>query len=118
MMNKTAFKIFVCFTFLSAFIATILLVINFLGFAFIGSDTTTQTHDQSPEGMLDQISRTLVKEDGGFALLDESLLTDDCFCILIGENGKVLWSQNMPNDIPTYYSINDVARMTRWFLND
>ena len=117
-MNKTAFKIFVCFTFLAALIATILLVINFLGFLFVGSDTTTQIHEQSPESMLEQISDSLEKEEGGFALSDESLLADDCFCILIGENGNVLWSQNMPNDIPTHYSINDVARMTRWFLND
>ncbi|MCI7129376.1 MAG: HAMP domain-containing histidine kinase [Lachnospiraceae bacterium] len=118
MMNKTAFKIFVCFTFLSSFIATILLVINFLGFLFVGSDTTTQIHEQSPERMLEQISDSLETEEGGFALSDESLLADDCFCILIGENGNVLWSQNMPGDIPMHYSINDVARMTRWFLND
>lgn len=118
MMNKTAFKIFVCFTFLSAFIATILLAINFLGFAYVGSDTTTQIHDQSPERMLEQIGNTLVKDEGGFALPDVSLLADDCFCILIDENGNVCWSQNMPNDIPMHYSINDIARMTRWFLND
>ena len=117
-MNKTALKIFVCFTFLSAFIATILLAINFLGFAYVGSDTTTQIHAQSPERMLEQISNTLVKDEGGFALPDVSLLADDCFCILIDENGNVCWSQNMPNDIPMHYSINDVARMTRWFLND
>lgn len=118
MMNKTAFKIFVCFTFLSAFIATILLVINFLGFAFIGSNTTTQIHDQSPEGMLEQISDALEKDEDGFVISDDSLLAEDCFCILIGENGNVLCSQNMPSDIPMHYSINDVARMTRWFLND
>ena len=118
MMNKTAFKIFVCFTFLSAFIATILLAINFLGFAFIGSDTTTQIHDQSPEGMLEQISDALEKEEDGFALSEESLLAEDCFCILVGENGNVLWSQNMPSDLPKHYSVKDVARMTSWFLND
>lgn len=117
-MNKTAFKIFVCFTFLSAFIATILLAINFLGFAFIGSDTTTQIHDQSPAGMLEQISDALEKEEDGFVLSEDSLIAEDCFCILIGEDGNVLWSQNLPNDIPTHYSINDIARMTRWFLND
>ena len=118
MMNKTAFKIFICFTFLSASIATILLAINVLGLAFVGSDTTTQIHDQSLEGMLEQISDALEKEEDGFVISDDSLLAEDCFCILIGENGNVLWSQNMPSDIPMHYSINDVARMTRWFLND
>ena len=117
-MNKTAFKIFICFTFLSASIATILLAINVLGLAFVGSDTTTQIHDQSPEGMLEQISDALEKEEDGFVISDDSLLAEDCFCILIGENGNVCWSQNMPSDIPMHYSINDVARMTRWFLND
>lgn len=67
----------------------ILLAINFLGFAFIGSDTTTQIHDQSPEGMLGKISGALEKTEDGFAVSDETVLAEDCFCILIDESGLV-----------------------------
>ncbi len=117
-MNKTALKIFILFTFSAAFIATILLVINFLGFAFIGSDTTTHMHGSSPQKMIDSISKALVKTDNGFHLTDSRLIKSDCWCILINESGDIIWAQNKPDDIPEHYSINDVAKMTRWFLND
>lgn len=117
-MNKTAFKIFIVFTFSAAFIATILLIINFLGFAFIGSDTTTHMLGSSPQGTICSVSNALTPSDDGFYLTDSSLIQDDCWCILINENGDIVWSQNKPDDIPDHYSINDIAKMTRWFLND
>lgn len=117
-MNKTALKIFTCFTVISALISTILLVINFLGFAFIGSDTHINLHGNSPKGMLDKVSDALVQTDNGFELTDENVISSDCWCILIDKDGNIIWSKNKPYDIPQHYSINDIARMTRWFLND
>lgn len=117
-MNKTAFKIFICFTFTAAFIATILLAINFLGFAIIGSDTRTHIHGHSPQGMLEVISDELIETDSGFKLTDSNIISPGCWCILINEYGDIIWSQNKPDDIPNHYSINDIAKLTRWFLND
>lgn len=117
-MNKTAFKIFIGFTLSAAVTATILLVINFFGFAIIGSDTKTNIHDNSPQGMLDKISEALIKSDDGFYLVNEDIIQNDCWCILIDDSGDIIWSQNRPDDIPSHYSINDIAKMTRWFLND
>lgn len=116
-MNKIAFKIFICFTFTAAVIATILLVINFLGFAFIGSDTSVNLHGKSPKGTLNEISENLTETSSGFELA-EGILPSDYWCILIDEEGNIIWSQNKPDDIPEHYSINDVAKMTRWFLCD
>lgn len=117
-MNKTAFKIFIYFTLAAAAVATILLIINFFGFAIIGSDTRTHIYGHSPQGILDSVSDALMKTDDGFRLTDENIIQPDCWCILIDENGDIIWSKNKPNDIPEHYSINDVAKMTRWFLND
>lgn len=116
-MNKSALKILIFFTFTAAVIATILLVINFLGFAFIGSDTSINISN-SPQRMLDRVSKALTQTDSGFFLADNNILLPDCWCILIDENGNIIWSINKPTDIPEHYSINDIAKMTRWFLND
>ncbi len=116
-MNKTAFKIFVCFILAAAFIATTLLIINLVGFAIIGSDTKTVISGASPKEVLAEAADGLVKTDGGFCLAD-GILPPECWLILIDEDGSVIWSQNNPGDIPDSYSINDIARMTRWFLND
>ncbi|MDO5397797.1 MAG: HAMP domain-containing sensor histidine kinase [bacterium] len=117
-MNKTAFKIFLCFTCTAAVTATILMIINFMGFAFIGSDTHVSVGGSSPSTVLEHISGALIQTDSGFELSDGDIIPPGCWCILIDENGDVAWSQNKPEDIPHHYSINDTARMTRWFLND
>lgn len=117
-MNKTALKIFTCFTAISAIVATILLIINFCGFVFIGSDVHTNIHGSSPQGMLDRVSEALIQTDSGFELTNENIISSDCWCILIDEGGDIIWSENKPADIPEHYSINDIAKMTRWFLND
>jgi len=117
-MNKSALKIFTCFTVISAVIATILLIINFLGFARIGSDTNMNVHDRSPKGTLDRVSQALVRTNVGFYLTDENVIPSDCWCILIDGRGDIIWEKNKPEDIPEHYSINDIARMTRWYLND
>lgn len=116
-MNKTAIKIFVCFTALSATISMILLMINFTGFAFIASDTS-QGDYTFPQRTLEHISESLIKTEHGLKLTDVAIIPPDHWCILIDENGNILWSQNQPDDIPEHYSLNDIARMTRWYLND
>lgn len=117
-MNKTAFKVFLYISLISAFIATLLLAINFIGFAIIGSDQTMHIRGKSPIGMLDKTAESITRTEDGFYLEDSGIISSECWCILINESGEIIWSQNKPDDIPDHYSINDVARMTRWFLND
>ena len=117
-MNKTSLKIFICFTLTAAVIATILLVINVAGIAYIvGSDASVNLYDNSPRKTLSLVGKNLTRTDSGF-VLTEDIVPDEFWCILIDENGDVIWSENMPEDIPKHYSINDVAKMTHWFLND
>ncbi|MCH5212981.1 MAG: HAMP domain-containing histidine kinase [Oscillospiraceae bacterium] len=117
-MNKTSIKIFICFTLTAAIIATILLVINAVGIAYIlGSDASVNIYDYSPVKTLDLVGESLTQTDSGFELTKD-IIPDEFWCILIDENGDVVWSENMPEDIPHKYSINDVAKMTHWFLND
>ena len=117
-MNKTSLKIFICFALTAAVIATILLVINAAGIAYIvASDASVNLYDQSPKKTLDLIGENLTQTDSGY-ILAEDIIPDEFWSILIDENGDVIWSENMPEDIPQHYSINDVARMTHWFLSD
>ena len=116
-MNKTVVKIFSCFILCAAVIATILLCVNFTGIAFIGSDTN-YIFSKTPRRILDAVERGLNRTESGYSLADEAALPADSWCILIDSGGRVVWEQNRPEDVPTAYSLNDVARMTRWFLND
>ena len=109
-MNKTAIKIFIMFSVTAGVISTILMIINFLGFAIVGSDISPIAGGQTE--LLNQISKQL---DSGKRTVD---LPDGYWCMLIDEDGKVVWEQNKPSEVPDTYTINDIARMSRWFLND
>lgn len=116
-MNKTVLKIFAFFITTAVLISMILLVINFAGFMFMVGDESN-INKMTPKRVLNNISQNFTQTDTGFKLSDEDLIPDSSWCILINENGDIVWEQNKPPDIPTHYSINDIAVMSRWFLND
>ncbi len=116
-LNKTAIKIFLSFVITSTIIAIILLAINFFGAAFIASDTAND-YRNSPRSTLDAVSQSLSYDNGKITLQDNTVLPADNWCIIINEAGDVIWSQNLPADVPTHYTLNDIARLTRWFVND
>ena len=45
---------------------------------------------------------------------------DDYFkwAMLLDDDGNVIWSRSLPEDIPLNYTASDVASFSRWYLND
>lgn len=45
---------------------------------------------------------------------------DDYFkwAMLLDDDGNVIWSRSLPEDIPLHYTASDVASFSRWYLND
>lgn len=116
-MNKTVIRIFTCFTGCAVLIAMILLVINFFAFAVTASDSAN-LYNASPRKTLDCVTEGLVRQESGYMLEQPELIPQGVWCILIDEGGSVVWSQNMPGDIPARYTVQDVALMSRWYLRD
>ena len=116
-MNKTTIKIFLSFSFVSAIIATMLLVMNALGIGILITDTGIITPKHSPTSVLEDISLNLEKTDTGYTLANTNI-PSEYWCILLNDDGNIVWSQNKPDDIPTHYSIRDIAKLTHWFLCD
>lgn len=116
-MNKTAFKLFLCCSLIAAVTAFLLLCFNGLCFGALLSD-----YNDSPQASavktLQNISASLERSDNHYRLQDDSLVPKGYWCILIAPDGNIVWSENMPEDIPDHYTINDVACFTKWFLND
>ena len=116
-MNKTTIKIFLSFSFVAAVIATLLLIINALGLGTLASDTDLLLQEHSPKSVLENIALNLKETSTGYTL-SNGTIPDDYWCILLDDNGEIIWSENQPNDIPTHYSIRDIAKLTHWFLCD
>ncbi len=123
-MNKTIIKIFILFILTASLISLILLAINFMGFAILGSNPENHNYynssklKSSPRKLLNDINENLQKTKNGYELKDKDIIPKDNWCILLNDYGDIIWSQNKPQDIPNHYSIKDIAKITRWFLND
>lgn len=121
--NFTILKIFISIVLISTAVATLLFLISFLGMGFIVSNGG-DIFPNNPRGILTKICEnfSVTVDDAGnpasYALTDETILPEDNWCILLDENGDIIWSLHKPTDIPDHYSLNDIARLTRWFLND
>lgn len=113
MMNRTVLRIFIYFVLTAAAVSIILLIINFVSFAVVQSDPS-EFHGRK---ILSDISESLIRNENGFYMENEAV-PDDCWCILLNDEGDVVWSHNKPEDIPVHYSLKDIARISKWFLND
>ncbi len=121
--NFTIPKIFITIALISTIVAMLLFVINFLGLGTIMSNHG-DVYPNNPRGVLVRISEnfSVTADDNGkpvsFSLADETILPEEDWCILLDENGDIIWSLNKPSDIPEHYSLNDIARISKWFLCD
>ncbi len=70
---------------------------------------------------MEGLSAMLTLEEGTYSLSEEGCRrvdTEFAFAMLIGQEGQILWSRNLPDDIPRSYSLSDIASMSRWYLMD
>ena len=99
-------------------IAVLLLITNFI---ILASWTVSSSKDSDFKYRISEISQGLKKEDNGFTLSNKSLsvITNNFqWAMLLDDNGKVIWSKNLPKDIPLTYNSSDIASFSRWYLND
>lgn len=121
--DGTILKLFISIILISTFVAMLLFLVNFLGVGSIMSNGG-EVFPNNPRGILEKISAHfhVTTDDAGhavsFSLTDETILPEDYWCILLDEQGDIIWSLRKPADIPDHYSLNDIASLTRWYLND
>lgn len=121
--DMTIIKIFISIVLISTFVAILLFVVNFLGVGSIMSNGD-EVFPNYPRGILEKLSAhfDVVTDETGdavsFTLTDETIVPENYWCILLDKEGDIVWSLHKPADIPSHYSLNDIAALTRWYLND
>lgn len=69
----------------------------------------------------DSIMTHLEQTDGSYRLSDgmQDLLREkNLFAMMINEDGDVIWEEGMPEELDRSYTMQDVARFTRYYLDD
>ena len=114
-MNKTALKVYLSCSAVAAVTALVLLVLNLGGLMYIASDNG-KTAALAYRSILDDVSAAY--DGGGAEEADAVALPEGCWCILVDGAGDVIWSHDRPADVPTHYTLSDIAVLSRWFLSD
>lgn len=66
-----------------------------------------------------EIDAALSKTANGYQFTADSALSDNhLWAMLIADDGRVVWSAHKPADVPSTYTLSDVATFSRWYLAD
>lgn len=115
---KGIIKIITRYLLSAATIAISLLIINFV---ILATWTVSSAKYSIQKYDVSEISEGLKKTGDNFILSKEAssmISSQSQWAMLIDDNGKVVWSINLPEDVPLSYSFSDIASFTRWYLND
>lgn len=119
---KDLLKIYRRYILTAGFISILILVFNLLLlFFFLLSQFGYKAAQSYQYSQIDTLSDSLTLENGRYALSEDAgnLIDNDyAFAMLIDPDGQVIWSRNLPDDIPCSYTLTEVASFTRWYLND
>lgn len=115
---KSMLKILTRYVLSAAGVALILLIINFAVFV---TWSVQSGRIAQKDYSVSQLADGLTKSDGVYTLSESAQETVEKrfqWAMLLSDDGNVIWSENLPGDIPLKYSVSDVAGFTRWYLND
>lgn len=115
---KGLMKIITRYVVSAAGIALILLITNILVLILW---LTSAIKYSNGEFNISGISEGLTKEGNEFVLAEGAAYKiNNSFewAMLLSDEGKVIWSKNLPQDIPLSYTVSEVAAFSRWYLKD
>jgi signal transduction histidine kinase len=115
---KSMMKILTRYVLSAAGVAIVLLIVNFSALTV----WTVQAGKSNQRSLgIGQISDGLILTGGAYALSKSAENEIDRlyqWALLIGNDGNVAWSRNLPEDVPVRYALPDAAGFSRWYLND
>ena len=119
---KDLLKIYRRYILTAASISILIIVFNLLLlFFFLLSQFEYKVAADYQVSRVDILSEKLNLENGQYILTEDAkkqIDEDYAFAMLIDQDGQVVWSRNLPDDIPLSYSLTQVASFTRWYLKD
>ena len=123
---KSLFKIYRRYIFSAAWIAGTVILVNLLALFGVSAYFHSQSRNSPARGtrlrvtqaaqMLEQNPDGTVRmSEEGTACLDSSGAE---FAFLLNDAGDVIWDWRRPDEIPTHFSLGEVASFSRWYLKD
>lgn len=100
----------------------ILLLFMILNVVLIVAICLAANHNMAtPELSIRQLAGMVTETDGTIGAepeIRDRLNEVDAWAMLLNEEGAVIWSEGMPEDLPCKYTAAQIAKFSRWYLED
>lgn len=113
---------FIKIVILTLIMIAVMLVVDILVMTYFGLKTDAGLSKLSTTDLSNEINKT-VKENGDmqYHMSQQGLDRIDAFhgfAFLLNDMGDVVWSYQLPADVPEHYTMRDVVQFSRYYLND
>ena len=122
---KSLWKIGSRYMLTAVFVTALLIAANFSIFLYWGYQAIGKNQgDKVTSGRkkMDKVAEEITLENGeyhmsseGYGILEESSFV---WAMLVDQEGDVVWSYELPPEIPLHYELTDIAVLSRWYLKD
>ncbi len=107
--------------FLSTALILLLFFITNVGL-ILGVLTFANSNSSDPDIPIVSICDGIQLQDNGTIIADEftcdALRQKQAWAMILDQDGSVCWQLDMPADLPTKYTLTDVAKFSRWYIED
>ena len=95
-----------------------LIILNIITFAFTFYNAVSKNFGStSPQNMLKKVAAAS-SSNGITNEAERMLLNNSLWAMYLNTEGSCNWTVNLPEEIPTEYSIQDIAKFSKGYLND
>ena len=120
---RSLFRIIRRYSFTAGAIICVILLSNVIAFFTWGYQKMEVSRRQDfRRSTLETISRELFQENGQWELGEKGIQelenSDLQWCMGLDKNGQVVWEWRLPGNLAHSYSNAEVAKFSRWYLND
>jgi len=123
---KSLFKIYRRYIFSAAWIAGTVILVNLLALFGVSAYFHSQSRNSPARGTRLRVTQAAqmleLNPDGTVRMSEEGTACLDSsgaeFAFLLNDAGDVIWDWRLPDEIPTHFSLGEVASFSRWYLKD
>lgn len=100
------------------------LCINAAAFVYTGTRIMAdeESHIIFSRSLLEDIGNEISMEQGEYILSEDGyqklMGSSFIWAMMLNAEGDVVWSYDLPEEIPLHYGLNDVAVFSKWYLKD
>ena len=118
-MKKSALKIISHYVLSAAGVTLILLIVNF---SFLAAWVVQSGKIYSSKNYsIEIIAESLINNGDSYSLpvsQEKNIEKHFKWAMFLDNGGNVVWSKNLPSEIPLKYNVSEVAGFSRWYLKD